>query len=103
MSTMLDPSVLDAAHGKRVEITLALSVPAFGVLLSGEPPTARQLADAALHLAEEEPNKAVALLIGSAVDCATRADDVNIALAVRAAVVLLRSIAHSQLQGVVGQ
>jgi len=79
-----------------------VSIPTVDLFMADHSSTANQLAKAALLLAQEEgPNKAVALLLGSALDSATRADAANTDLAMRAAVVVLQEIATSQLRGVV--
>lgn len=102
MSTMPDPSLMDAAHGQRTELSVLVSIPTVDLFLNDHHGPADQLAHAAVMLAQEEgPNKAVALLLGSALDSATRGDSSNVVLAMRAAVVVLQDIATSQLRGVV--
>lgn len=101
MQPVPDPVLLAAADGKRTTIAVELAIPTRDLALAEADWQHRTLADAALHLAEEEPNKAVAVLIGSALDAACRGDLQHAALAIGATVPLLQSVARSQLLGVV--
>lgn len=100
MQPIASTAMLDAADGKRTTVTLELAIPTRELLMAAPMWQHTTLADAALHLSEEEPNKGVAVLLGSALDAAVRADGDQVILAVAAAVVLLQRVAISQLGGV---
>jgi hypothetical protein len=59
------------------------------------------LGNAALHLADDDPNKGVVLLMGAALEATARADEDGACHALGAAIHLLRQITESQLRGVV--
>lgn len=102
MQPLPDLALIDAAHGKRTEVTLGISMPTIDLLTADRNTGHASLATAALHMAEGEPNKAVAVLLGCALDGSARGDSSNVVLAVGAAVHILRDVAASQLRGVVG-
>jgi hypothetical protein len=100
MDTVPEPLNLDHLDDKRVELTVVIAIPARTIGMA-EPMWGQViLADAALHLAEDEPNKAVAILLGAALEASCRRDGDQTDLAVGAAIHLLKGVAESQAQGV---
>lgn len=101
MTHLPDPDTLDEAHGKRTRISITLELDAHSLLMA-EPLHAHVvLSRAAYKLADELSNNAVTLLIGSALEATCRQDKDSAAMALGAAVELLRQITESQLQGVI--
>jgi hypothetical protein len=63
---------------------------------------AELVADAALAIAVDEPNKAISVLIGSALEMTATGMSDHAWLSLQAAVHLLRSVAASQAEGITG-
>lgn len=100
MSTVPTADPSGAAEAGRVILTVALSVPTKALDKAAPSWEESTLADAALHLADEVPNSALGLLLGSAIQAAAESRAEHVALAMGAIVHLLQSIRLSRAAGV---
>lgn len=87
--------------GPQVRLSIAFNLTASVIASAVVSVEAETLADAALAIAEEEPNKAVAALVGAALEMAAAGMADHAYLALQSAVHRIRSVAASQLLGIV--
>lgn len=89
------------AMNRHTVIDVHLELPSITVLASCPSAQAMTLANAVQRIADDEPNRAVAMLIGAALSHAAVRQDDHAALSLLAAVHLLAGVTRSQLLGVV--
>lgn len=88
--------------GPQAKIAVTFNVTAAVIAQAVVAVEAKTLADAALTITEEEPNKAVAVLLGSALEMAAAGMQEHAYLALQSAVHLTKSVLASRALGVVG-
>lgn len=100
MSEPIAPELVDRAADKVTVVQLVLNLDAATLLQAESDAQQTELAAASVRIAHDEPNKAVTVLVGAALENMAAGLPEHALMALGAAAHLLRAVAASQLLGI---